>query len=218
MKDPEIAFFDCDHTLIDVDCEQTWVNMLVDLGRAPEEHRARQQHYIDLHAQGETPEEEYLAFILREFVGQTAERMKAMAQDNFENYIRHKIFPGAKARVAMHKARGIPVVMLSGSTRVMVTPIAEAMGVTDVACTELELVDGKYTGGIIGPFCIRDGKLKQALAYCRHHEIDFSRAIYYGDSISDVQIFERVGHAVAVNPNERLKTLADERKWQVIHW
>lgn len=218
IDQPDIAFFDCDHTLIDTDCELTWKNMLADLGMVPEEHRAKQQHYVDLHAAGQTPEKEHLEFILREFIGQTPDRMESLARDNFQKYISDKIYPHARMEIEMWKDRGIPVVMLSGSTRVMVTPIAAALGLSDVACTELELEDGTYTGRIVGLFCIRDGKLKRGLQYCRDRGIDFRRAVYYGDSISDIQIFEKVGQAVAVNPNEKLKALARENNWRVVKW
>lgn len=218
LNQPDVVFFDCDHTVIDTDCEWTWKNMLADMGRVPEDHRTKQQHYIDLHARGETPAEEYLEFILREFVGQTPDEMQALARKNYENYVRDKIFPGALKEIKMHREHGTPVVLLSGSTRVMVTPIAEAMGFSDVACTELELVDGKYTGGIIGHFCIRDGKLKRGIEYCEEHAMDFGSAIYYGDSISDIQIFEEVGHPIVVNPNSKLNCLAEKRKWKVINW
>jgi len=151
--------------------------MLADMGRVPEHYRAKQQHYLDLHAKGQTPEEEYLEFILQEFVGQTPETMQQLAKNNFENHIRNKIFPAARRAVKIHQQQEIPVVLLSGSTRVMVTPIAVDMGFNDVACTELEIIDGTYTGGIVGPFCIRDGKLKRGLDYCQQHDMNFNKAM-----------------------------------------
>jgi phosphoserine phosphatase len=38
---------------------------------------------------------------------------------------------------------------------------------------------------------------------------------YYGDSLPDVHVLERVGHPVAVNPMPGLRTLARERGWRV---
>jgi FMN phosphatase YigB (HAD superfamily) len=62
MDNPDIIFFDLDHTLIDADCEWAWKHMLADMGLVPESQRARQDNYIELHAEGETPAEEYLEF------------------------------------------------------------------------------------------------------------------------------------------------------------
>ena len=215
---PDIIFFDCDHTIIDTDCEWTWINMLADMGRVPEHYRAKQQHYIELHANGQTPEQEYLGFILQEFVGKTPATMQQLAKSNFENYIRNKIFPTAQEAIKRHQQRQTPVVLLSGSTRVLVTPIAQAMGFNDIACTELELFEGTYTGGIVGPFCIRDGKLKRGQDYCQQLDIDFSKAMYYGDSISDLHIFEKIGYPVAVNPSPKLEEIAIREHWAIENW
>ncbi len=218
MNQPEVVFFDCDHTVIDTDCEWTWINMLADMGRVPEHYRAKQQYYLDLHAKGQTPEEEYLEFILQEFVGQTPETMQQLAKKNFEIHIRNKIFPAARTAIKNHQQQEIPVVLLSGSTRVMVTPIAVDMGFNDVACTELEIIDGTYTGGLVGPFCIRDGKLKRGLDYCQQHNMNFKKAMYYGDSISDIQIFEKIGYPVTVNPNRKLRETAIQKRWAIENW
>ena len=218
MTRPGIAFFDLDHTLIGTDCELTWKNMLADQGLVPDEQRERQQHYIDLHAKGETPEEEYLEFFLREFVGRTPEEMAALARTNFEEYVQDTIYPQAQEEIRSLQAEGIPAVLLSGSSRVLVTPIAAALGLSDVACTELELVNGRYTGRVDGPFCIREGKLKRGIEYCRLHSKDFSNAVFYGDSISDIPIFESVGQAVVINPNETLEALARKRNWRTVRW
>ena len=218
MNQPDIAFFDLDNTVIDTDCELTWKHMLADLGRVPNEQRAKQQHYINLHAIGKTPEEEYLEFFLREFVGREPCEMKDLARYNFDNYLQDKLYPQALEEIEALKAQGLPTVLLSGSTRIVVTPIAEALGVCDVVCTELELEGGKYTGGIVGPFCIRDGKLKRLLDYCRRHGKDPRHAMFYGDSVSDIPVFEKVGRAVVVNPNPKLKELAQERNWNMVCW
>jgi HAD superfamily hydrolase (TIGR01490 family) len=218
MNQPDVVFFDCDHTVIDTDCEWTWINMLADMGRVSEHYREKQKKYIDLHAKGLTPEREYLDFILQEFVGQTPDSMRQLAQGNFENYIRDKIFAGAREEISKHQDRQIPVVLLSGSTRIMVTPIAGAMGFNDIACTELELIDGIYSGNIVGPFCIREGKLKRGQDYCEQRGMNFGNAIYYGDSISDLQIFEKIGFPVVVNPNSKLAEIAIHKHWAIENW
>ncbi len=218
MNQPEVVFFDCDHTVIGTDCEWTWINMLADMGRVPEHYRAKQQHFIDLHARGQTPEKEYLEFILQEFIGQTPATMQRLAKVNFENYIRGEIFSAAGQAIKQHQKLKIPVVLLSGSTRVMVTPVAEVMGFDDVACTELEVIDGTYTGGIVGHFCIRDGKLKRGQDYCQQHNLDFSNAMYYGDSLSDIQIFEKIRYPVVVNPIPELREIANQNRWTIVNW
>ncbi len=215
---PDICLFDLDYTLIDTDCELTWKNMLVDLGLAPAADRAKQQHYIDLHGEGQTPVDEYVAFFLREFVGQTDGRMAELARLNFERHIAAKIYREGRAAIAAAQAAGVPAVVLSGSNRVLVTPIAEALGASDLACTELELRAGRFTGALVGELCIRQGKVARAASYCAEHGTSIKRVAFHGDSVSDIPIFEAAGQATVVNPSARLGALAVERGWGTVRW
>ena len=95
MAKPDILFFDLDHTLIDTDCEWAWKNMLADMGMVAESQRARQDKYIELHAEGKTPAEEYLDFLLSDFVGKTTDEIRRLAERNFDTNIRHTVFPEA---------------------------------------------------------------------------------------------------------------------------
>lgn len=218
MRAPEVAFFDCDYTVIATDSELAWKNMLADIGRVPDDHRALQQHYIDLHAIGQLPVDDYVEFQLREFVGQTAEAMKALAEYNFEHYLRDRILEGAVQEINEHRDRSTRLVLLSGAIRAIITPVAEALGFDDIACTELELVDAKFTGNIVGPFCVGEGKLERCITYCDEHGIEIGNSTYYGDSISDVQLFEKIGAPVVVNPAEELAVLARNRGWTIVSW
>lgn len=215
---PDIVFFDLDYTLINTDTELTWKNLLADLGIVPEEERAQQQHYIDLHGVGETPAEEYLEFLLRDFRGKTIEEMQALAVRNFTTYVQDQVYAEAIALIDSLGSRGIPAVLLSGSNRILVTPVAEAVGITDIVCTELETVDGKFTGKIVGEFCIRGGKLKQAEDYCRNFGTTLDEVEFYGDSMSDIPIFEAVGRPHVVNPSPKLSELATDKGWPILRW
>jgi phosphoserine phosphatase len=42
--------------------------------------------------------------------------------------------------------------------------------------------------------------------------------MYYGDSISDLQIFEKIGFPVAVNPNPTLTEIANQKRWPIESW
>ncbi len=215
---PDVAFFDLDHTVLAVDCEQTWKNLLVDHGICGKRERALARHYIELHAVGTTPREEYQQFMLRDFVGRTREEMEPLARENFEKYLRREIFPKAAQTIAAYRDQEVPVILLSGSNRIIVDPVAKYIGVTDVICTELQLVDGRFTGHIDGLFRIQEHKVSGVQQWCRSHRTDAGRVAFYGDSMSDVPVFEIVGMPYVVNPSEQLMLLALRNKWSVIAW
>ena len=211
-------FFDLDHTLIDIDCEWSWKNMLVDMGMAPESHRARQDHYMELHALGKTPIEEYVDFLMRDFTGKTTDEMGQLAVKNFETRIRDKVFPDAMAEIGKVKSTGGRPVLLSGSFRPIVEPVAAFLEVSEIVCSELEVAEGKFTGELASEFCIREGKLNRAREYCAGHGRQLDEVGFFGDSLSDLQIFEQVGLATVVNPGPELARIARQNGWCIVNW
>lgn len=47
-------------------------------------------------------------------------------------------------------------------------------------------------------------------------EIDWANSFAYGDSYSDLSVLELVGNPVAVQPEDRLKVIAEKREWKII--
>jgi HAD superfamily hydrolase (TIGR01490 family) len=215
---PDAAFFDMDFTLLAVDCELTWKNMLVDRGICAEQERALAQHYIELHDNGKTPRDEYLHFLLKDFVDRTVEELESLARENFEKNIRHEIYAEALKSVAQYRNQGIPTVLLSGSTRPIIEPIAQFFGITDVICTELEILAGRFTGHVDGLYRIQEHKVSAAIDWCHAHGTTPNRSAFYGDSMSDIPMFEIVGQPHVVNPNAALAAMASGRGWEILHW
>jgi HAD superfamily hydrolase (TIGR01490 family) len=211
-------FFDLDHTLIDIDCEWAWKNMLVDMGVAPESHRGRQDRYMELHAQGKTPIEEYVDFLMRDFTGKPVGEMAQLAMKNFEIRIRDKVFPDAVAEIRKVKAAGGRPVLLSGSFRPIVEPVAAYLEISEIVSSELEVAGGKFTGALASEFCIREGKLNRARDYCAVHDRQLDEVGFFGDSLSDLQIFEQVGQANVVNPGPELARIARRNDWRIVNW
>ena len=50
------------------------------------------------------------------------------------------------------------------------------------------------------------------------HDVDLDASHFYSDSISDLPMLERVGHAHVVNPDPRLRREAAARSWPISTW
>ena len=48
--------------------------------------------------------------------------------------------------------------------------------------------------------------------------IDLASSYFYSDSYNDLPMLERVGHAIAINPDARLARLAKQRGWPMMRW
>ena len=42
------------------------------------------------------------------------------------------------------------------------------------------------------------------------------RSTFYSDSINDLPLLEKVNHPVATNPDDRLRSLAQQRGWPIL--
>jgi phosphoserine phosphatase len=71
------------------------------------------------------------------------------------------------------------------------------------------------TGQVVPPVCYGTGKVVWAERFAEEHGVDLSASYFYTDSITDLPLLERVAHPVAVNPDPRLRRLAQKRGWPV---
>ena len=111
------------------------------------------------------------------------------------------------------------VAIVSAATQFAVQPVAEAFGLGEAyLATQLEIVDGHFTGRVIEPACYGAGKVLLAGEYARKHGLDLGECYFYSDSHHDLPLLESVGYPVAVNPDARLRRIAAHRGWPVMHF
>ncbi len=218
MTEVDLVFFDMDHTLLDMDCDLSWKEFLVDEGLAPPADKEEARRYLELYHQGISPVEEFLQFQLREFIGRTLMEMERLAQRHFEERVSGHVFPQAIDTIAGFTQREIPTALLTGTNNIISTPIAEKLGIRDILATELAVVDGRFTGGIEGPYLSKEGKVEKALDFCRKMNTEPVRCAFFADSINDLPMLERAGRPVTVNPKPNLLEIAQSRNWEIQYW
>ena len=127
-----------------------------------------------------------------------------------------RVRPESRKLVAMHHQAGRETWIVSASPQRLVEPLAASLGMTGAIGTEGEVVDGRFTGKLEGPFIYGAGKASaiEKLASDRGYELALSYA--YSDSVSDLPMMELVGHPVAVNPDSELDRIAHERGWPIV--
>ncbi len=124
------------------------------------------------------------------------------------------VAPKALARLREHEARGDYVLLLSASTQFAVEPVARQLSIP-YRCTELEIVDGKFTGNIVGESCYAEGKAYWGKRIASERDVLLSDCIFYTDSYSDRALMDIVGHPIAVNPDRQLLAYAQVKGWPV---
>jgi putative phosphoserine phosphatase/1-acylglycerol-3-phosphate O-acyltransferase len=126
------------------------------------------------------------------------------------------IRPEMNSEIGFHKLNNAEIVILSSSIIQMCKPLGTHIGANDIICTEMDSVDGCFTGSAENRFCFEDEKRVRLVQYCKAKNYSLGEAWYYGDSIADLSALEAVGHPVCVYPDKKLSRIANIREWRVI--
>ncbi|MHA7817927.1 MAG: HAD-IB family hydrolase [Pseudohaliea sp.] len=138
---------------------------------------------------------------------------RAVGEDLYRKQIARLVYPEARRLIAAHRARGHTVAIISSATPYQVEPAAADLDIDEVMCTRLEVEDGHFTGAVERPTCFGQGKVDAAEHLAARIGADLDHGFFYSDSTDDIQLLERVGHPVALNPSSKLRALAHDRDW-----
>ena len=147
--------------------------------------------------------------------GVEEESFVAFGEELYKKHIARKIYPETRAIIEAHQAKGHRVAIISSATIYQIEPTARDLGIADVKCSSYEIEDGVFTGGIIRPLCFGEGKVLAAEELAAEYGLDLDQSFFYSDSDDDIELLERVGKPRPLNPNMKLKAIADERGWPV---
>jgi putative phosphoserine phosphatase/1-acylglycerol-3-phosphate O-acyltransferase len=128
------------------------------------------------------------------------------------------IYPESRALVEAHQRMGHTVAIISSATHFQIDALARELGIENVLCTELEFVDGKFTGRVVRPACFREGKAKAGRDLAEEFDLDLGESYFYTDSSDDIPLLDIVGNPRLVNPDSELSQLASRNGWPVFRF
>ncbi|WP_170977619.1 HAD family hydrolase, partial [Pseudomonas asiatica] len=73
-----------------------------------------------------------------------------------------------------------------------------------------------YTGRSTDIPCFREGKVTRLERWMLENGFDLEDSYFYSDSMNDLPLLQRVAHAVAVDPDPKLRAEAEMRGWPVV--
>jgi HAD superfamily hydrolase (TIGR01490 family) len=137
----------------------------------------------------------------------------------YESYLKPRLAPGILSRVRFHKKEGHLLVLISGSVRYLLEPVAKDLGFDHLLCTDLEVdQNGLMTGKPAGLVCVNRNKRKLTLNLAQKLELDLARSYAYGNHHSDLPLLEIVGNPYAVQPNRILERTARQKSWPILSY
>jgi HAD superfamily hydrolase (TIGR01490 family) len=200
------AFFDLDLTLLRVNSATLWLKFMWRRGELRAWDAMRSAGWLLQYRMATLDITDISRKFLTGLAGQSEAEMRALVATWYAAEVREHLYEEARALVEEHRAKGHKLVLLTGSSPYISTPVTEELGLDAFLCTRLEVdPQGKFTGVPIEPLCYGHGKVHWARRWAERHDVDLDTSWFYSDSFTDLPMLEEVGHPVATNPDPRLR-------------
>jgi phosphoserine phosphatase len=120
-----------------------------------------------------------------------------------------ELTPGARTTLRTLRRLGYHCGIVSGGFRQVIDPLAHELEMDFVAANELEIVEGKLTGRVIGPVIDRPGKAKALRDFAQQAGVPMEQTVAVGDGANDIDMLAAAGLGVAFNAKPALREVAD---------
>jgi phosphoserine phosphatase len=120
-----------------------------------------------------------------------------------------ELAPGARTLVRTLKRLGYRFAVVSGGFSQITDRIAADLGIDFAAANELEVVDGRLTGRIVGPVVDRAGKAAALRRFAAEVGVSTAATIAIGDGANDLDMLAAAGLGIAFNAKPVVQEAAD---------
>ena len=212
-----LALFDLDNTLLGGDSDHAWGDYLCARGILDADtYKARNDEFYQDYLAGRLDLNEYLNFTLEILAATDVAQLDEWHRDFMRDCIEPIMLPKAAALLQQHRDAGDKLVIITATNRFVTGPIAERLGVETLLATEVEMVDGRYTGRSFDVPCFKEGKVTRLNRWLEENGYDLHDSYFYSDSMNDLPLLEQVTHPVVVDPDPRLHEEAKRCGWKEI--
>ncbi|RBY74306.1 HAD-IB family hydrolase [Geodermatophilus sp. TF02-6] len=158
-----------------------------------------------------TIRENALAFV----AGRPVAEIVQAGEEIYDELMADRIWAGTRVLAQQHLDAGQRVWLVTATPVELARIIAQRLGLTGALGTVAEVVDGHYTGRLVGELMHGEAKAEAVQALAGREGLDLSRCTAYSDSSNDLPMLTLTGRAVAVNPDTQLRAVARSRGWEV---
>ena len=199
LADFRLAAFDMDSTLIDIEC--------IDEIAAAAGRKAEVAAITEATMRGEIAD---FKDSLRRRLALLEGVPEQALHDIWEHTLR--INPGVETFLASLRDAGLKTLLVSGGFTFFSDRVARRLGIDYTRANELEIVDGKLTGGLAmqswGDICDGAEKRRMLLQTCAELGIAPSQAIAVGDGSNDLPMMGAAGLSIAYHAKPTVREQA----------
>ena len=216
---PRLALFDLDNTLLTGDTDVLWCEFLLERGVLDASFAAANADMDRRYRAGEATSQEVCALYVSTLTGMSKPQGELLRGEFFRDWIQPRIPADARALVDRHRDDGDILIMTTATNRFITDLTAHAFGIEHLIATDVEEINGVFTGKTLGVLNMREGKVTRLTQWLQNREWPHSlieHASFYSDSINDLPLLSEVANPVAVDPDARLAKEVEARSWQTI--
>ncbi|OMQ13795.1 hydrolase, partial [Modestobacter sp. VKM Ac-2676] len=152
-----------------------------------------------------------LAFV----AGRPVEEIKRASEEIYDELMADRIWSGTRLLAQQHLDAGQRVWLVTATPVELASIIAHRLGLTGALGTVTEVVDGRFTGRLVGELMHGEAKAQAVRVLAEREGLELARCTAYSDSSNDLPMLSLVGTAVAVNPDSELRAVARSRGWTI---
>ncbi|WP_106178256.1 phosphoserine phosphatase SerB [Prauserella shujinwangii] len=120
-----------------------------------------------------------------------------------------ELTPGARTTIRTLKRLGFRCGVVSGGFTRIIDRLVRDLGLDFAAANDLEVVDGKLTGRVVGDVVDRPGKAEALRRFAAEYGITMNQCVAVGDGANDIDMLSTAGMGIAFNAKPALREVAD---------
>jgi phosphoserine phosphatase len=199
LADFRLAAFDMDSTLINIEC----IDEIADAAGKKDEVAA----ITEAAMRGEITD-------FKDSLRRRLALLKGVPVSALDQVLRERLQfnPGARELCAALKAAGLKLLLVSGGFTFFTRHVAAELGMDFVRSNELEIVDGRLTGGLVtqpwGEICGGEEKKRMLLQCAAEIGASPAQCLAVGDGANDLPMMGAAGLSVAFHAKPRVREQA----------
>ena len=216
----KLVLFDLDNTLLAGDSDFEWAQFLISKGVLDREvHEAKNHQFYEHYKAGTLDIHAFLDFQLKPLARHPRSQLNAWHAEYMQTHIRPMMTDKARQLVQMHLEDSDLAAIITATNRFVTGPIAREFGIEHLIATEVEEINGEYTGRGIGIPCFKEHKITRLEMWLADQNLlweDVTQSWFYSDSLNDLPLLAKVTFPVAVDPDDTLEAHAKLNGWPII--
>ena len=214
----KLTIFDLDNTILNGDSDYSWIEFLIKNNYVDaKSYEEKNKYFFDQYHQGTLDIAEYAGFSIGSFIEIGQEKLPEILDKFLLTVIEQMINIYALRLIHKHYENDDQLLLASATNKVLVDLIAKRLEFPNVIATIPEQINGTFTGKILEPSALGEGKLLRVKEWMdKNGYKDFSGTTFYSDSINDLPLLESVDKPIAVNPDEKLREISINNSWEIV--